>query len=294
MNPVKHIILLILIFPNCYQAFGQQSRFLLPPQIHEASGLIALNEDSLLWINDSGNDPVIFITDIKGKLVDSIYIKGIRNKDWEELSMDNKGNVIIGDIGNNCRCREDLRFYLWNLYSGELDSMLYSYQKGIWKENENGEIIPDMEGFYWYNDSLHLFSKGNIWAKEYEQVHYALLTNKKVQVAKALSFYTFAHKRVVTGAAIRKDGKEIAILAYTFRRFLGLIPYSKAEVYLYTDVHNHQIWTGKEQVIKLKPRIVPTQYEAIDYLDRDRIIVGSERTKAFKGQGKIIEIKRAK
>lgn len=274
--------------------FSQQKKFLLPPRIHEASGLVAINDDSLLWVNDSGNPPLIFMTDLRGRLLDSIHIEGAQNRDWEDLSWDRRGNIFIGDVGNNCHCREDLVVYRWNLFSHRLDSIAFAYDSVLAKNAFGSPEIPNLEGFYWSNDSLHLFTKGEIEKKNYGQIHAVLVPENGKQIAKALSYYPFAYKRVVTGAAIRGDGKEFALLTYTYGRILGLIPYSKAEIYLYDAqvAPQKMVWTGEKQRIKLKPRLGLAQFEAIDYLNPDRIVVGSEKTPLFKAQGRIVFIKR--
>src|SRR5688572_27521892 len=84
----------------------------------EFSGIVKSRSDkNVFWIqNDSGDQPRVFAIDSTGNFYQSaryrnyegISIAGATNVDWEDITMDNKGNLVIADVGNNYNDRKDL------------------------------------------------------------------------------------------------------------------------------------------------------------------------------------------
>ncbi|MFO0956282.1 MAG: hypothetical protein U0800_02315 [Isosphaeraceae bacterium] len=74
----------------------------LAPAIREASGIAASRRHpGIFWVhNDSGNPPEIFAIRRDGTLVRK-YRVGVPNIDWEDIAVDDRGHLYIGDIGNN-------------------------------------------------------------------------------------------------------------------------------------------------------------------------------------------------
>jgi hypothetical protein len=72
------------------------------PAIREASGLTrSRRHPGVFWvINDSGNAPALFAVQADGTLIRE-YAIDAPNVDWEELIVDDRGSIWIGDIGNN-------------------------------------------------------------------------------------------------------------------------------------------------------------------------------------------------
>ena len=80
-----------------------------------------MNADVFWTHNDSGDAARVFATDRDGKLIqpdwyggdyEGLKIKGAYNIDWEDIAIDNKGNLVIGAFGNNGNARRDLCLYL--------------------------------------------------------------------------------------------------------------------------------------------------------------------------------------
>ena len=46
-----------------------------------------------------------------GRLIAEFPVEGATNEDWEDITIDDAGNLYIGDIGNNKNERDDLRVY---------------------------------------------------------------------------------------------------------------------------------------------------------------------------------------
>jgi hypothetical protein len=74
--------------------------------IDESSGLAASRRsDTLLWThNDSGDDPLLFATDFKGRALARFFVVGAKARDWEDLAAGPGPagpSLYIGDIGDN-------------------------------------------------------------------------------------------------------------------------------------------------------------------------------------------------
>ena len=81
-----------------------------------------------LWLlNDSKNPPEIFRFDpVTQRLLETRRLP-VSNRDWEDLAADDRGNLYIGDVGNNRNARRDLRIYRYNPAAQTLDSILFRY-----------------------------------------------------------------------------------------------------------------------------------------------------------------------
>ena len=97
------------------------------PARDEVSGIVKDPRfDNVLWVHgDSGTKNRIYAINIDGELLpdeDSkgVKIKGVKNKDWEDLAIDEEGNIIIADIGNNCSCRKDQSLIIVNNPSSKM------------------------------------------------------------------------------------------------------------------------------------------------------------------------------
>ena len=76
----------------------------------ESSGLVRSRTwPGVFWThNDSGDDPRIFAIDGEGALLAEFELIGVENNDWEDIAIDDDGNLYVGDVGNNWNEREDL------------------------------------------------------------------------------------------------------------------------------------------------------------------------------------------
>ncbi len=85
--------------------------------LSESSGLTASTAaDDLLWsVNDSGNHPDLYAFDTTGASRGTWRLEGAENVDWEALDsfvLDGNPYLIIGDVGDNFRWRDDVTLYL--------------------------------------------------------------------------------------------------------------------------------------------------------------------------------------
>jgi hypothetical protein len=76
--------------------------------LEESSGLVAsINNPGYLWThNDSGNKAEVFLIDEHAKVKLTCTLKGIKNRDWEDITIGpgpepEKNYIYVGDIGDN-------------------------------------------------------------------------------------------------------------------------------------------------------------------------------------------------
>lgn len=252
-------------------------RFVLPPALEEVSGLYIDARDTVFWWhNDSGHRPVLYHTDAQGTMLDSVVLP-VRNKDWEDLAAAPDGRLFIGDFGNNCHCRDDLRIYIYERQTGRVDSLLFQYPDFPGTQPPMRWRNFDMEGFFYADDSLHLFSKAALRGKNYTTKHYVLPAAPGTYTAELRDSLVLP-KRVVTAAAMSPDGQEVALLAYRFRFLLKFFPSSAANVFLLSGYSGTDFLQGDVKKVRFWPYLIPTQFESLDYWNGETIYIASERT----------------
>jgi len=284
---------LLLFFPLILACSRERipRKIPLPDALNEVSGFYYGGADSLWWHNDSGHEPRLYRTDLEGNLLEDIHLAQIRNRDWEALAFDEQGHLYIGDFGNNANARRDLRIYRYHLGSGAIDSILFSYpdQERFPPPPEAANF--DMEAFFWYRDSLHLFSKNRLqYGNDYTK-HYVLPAAPGGYTAE-LRDSVYLKKRVVTGAAISPDGQAVVLVAYWFKPLFGFIPLTRTSVFLLEAYPDGRFLQGTMQKIRVPKGLAPTQYEAIDFVDPARVLLASERTVLFRQKARRIKLPR--
>ena len=107
-NNLSKNIVLIVSPPD----FSEGNRIALgtveDSNLKEISGIVAsVKNPGCFWVhNDSGDDARIFLINSIGKLVATVYLDRIDNRDWEDITIgpgpiDGETYIYIGDIGDN-------------------------------------------------------------------------------------------------------------------------------------------------------------------------------------------------
>ena len=182
-----------------FQMYGKINN----PKINESSGL-ALEKDSLFWTHNDDTDSSLYLISAKGNLKSKWPIP-FSNRDWEEVCKDRDQNLYVGDFGNNFELGRNLRVLKTSTIGRKIIGVIqFDYL------DEKGEIIQhDCEAMVHWGDSLYLFTKSKT---ERISIVYAIPDKPgryKVKEKQRLSIYG-----VVTAAALRPDGKELALLTY--------------------------------------------------------------------------------
>lgn len=248
------------------------------PDIKEGSALLKSKtyKDVFWTLNDSGNPAIIYPLNSKGEIIKPNWTKnykGIKildavNIDWEWMTLDDEGNIYIGDTGNNYNYRKDLAVYkisepnpYYAIESGIIAKYLIKYpdQKEFPPDENNFNF--DAEAGYFYNNALYIISKNrsNTLAKIYK---FSNLKPFEVNIGEIVS--TFNFESMVTDASLSEDKKYLAVLTYDY-------------IWLFErNEKDDNFFNGKNW----KKKISLGQCEGIAF-DGDKLIISNEEGKLF-------------
>ena len=179
---------LFLYGDNRFDAKGEQNptRYLKPSSvldaaiIPECSGIVkSRTYDDLYWVHsDSGHPPSIFPIRSDGTLVQpemgdtglsyrGIQLTDAENIDWEDITADGRGNLIIADTGNNRYNRDDLALLVFPEPNPYSDSVVTDIRRIPLRYPEEGRRNRrsgnrrsyDAEALFWLHGSLYLATK---------------------------------------------------------------------------------------------------------------------------------------
>mgnify|MGYP006302007921 CR=1 FL=1 len=293
---MKKITLYLLLLACANLLLAQEKlppRFKLASSLQEVSGLYRAATDSLWWHNDSGDTPRLFVSDRCGQIKQELTLSNARNQDWEDITADDAGNIYIGDFGNNANARQNLKIYRYHPASAKLDSILFQYPDQRQFPPPGKQANFDMEGFFWHQDSLHLFSKNRIGAGNYFTKHYVIAAQpgkQKVHLRDSI----YLKNRVVTAAAISPDRQAVALLTYHYKKVLGFIPGTPTTVYVLRNFEDNHFLQGTLYQQKVVDFMRPTQYESLDFVDNRSIYIASEQVRFLKPKVKLLKLKTRK
>ncbi|MBV6440225.1 MAG: hypothetical protein EPGJADBJ_01888 [Saprospiraceae bacterium] len=263
-------------------AFSQNKkiarRTALPAVLKEVSGMVRTPSGDLWLLNDSKNPPELFRFDpLSNRLLETRRLP-VANRDWEDLAADDRGNLYIGDVGNNRNARRDLRIYRYNPATQALDSILFHYPDQMaFAPADERDWNFNCEAMVFFRDSLHLFSKNSFKGNFYTK-HYVLPAQPGKYVAELRDSICLKN-RVVTGAALSRDGKTLALTGYIIGKNLGLLPYTKASVFYFTGFSGSNFLAGHQERKRLPKFLIARQYESVTQWEGDCWVVANEGRK---------------
>ena len=251
---LKKLLLLLFISTLSTVAYSQKKLAPLPDKIDESSALLCIGDSVFITLNDSGNNPELYVVNKKGEIINTSVIENAKNIDWEALATDGRDRLFIGDIGNNKNNRTDLCIYIVSLQQVLNDTSTWAEQL-TFSYPDQEEFPPDVEELYYdaeamiyRNDSLFIFTKNRTVPFDGKSKVYGLSLTQQHQVAVSyLPIYlekTNWLEDSVTDACLTDNT-------------LFLLTYSK--IYIFSVENNKYI---KKDVVELKRS---TQVEGICY-----------------------------
>lgn len=279
---MKKIILLfcITLLFNC-QNFGQLKVLTdLPKTLKEVSGIEIVAKSDLIWmINDGGNKPELYGLNKKGKIIKEIYIKA-KNHDWEDLASDEKGNIYIGDFGNNQNRRKNLSIIIveqneLDEKNAEVDEIEFEYPNQYKFPPKKKDLYFDTEGFFYFKKALYIFTKSRVKGNYGKTTMYKIPAKKGKYVAEIVDEFENCKDLEcwITSADISDDGKKVVLL-------------SQKKVLIFTDFKGDNFLSGKVKTIELKHR---SQKEGVTFKDNNTLLITDE--KAHGEGGNLYELK---
>jgi len=195
----------------------------------EPSGLVkSRNWEDVYWSNnDSGDGPRIFAVNKQGEIYptndgkkEGIRIPDAVNVDWEDITIDNHGHIIIGDVGNrSINNRRD--FCLYWVLEPHTDTNRISVLKKVfftYPDYPHYTELPaakrnfDCEGIFWANEKVYILTKNR---SDTHTSLYRLDSMKPFEVNTLTYLETLDIGGKTTAAAATPDGSKLVITTYT-------------------------------------------------------------------------------
>ena len=252
--------------------------------IDEASGLVMLESETLIHINDGGNPPCVFFTDISGNIIDLDCPEYLKNQDWEALAFGD--NVLfIGDIGNNNNKRRSMTIYRVgindSLELSDLGQIKISFAEQQSYPPADEDRNYDVEALVYHQGKLHLFTKNRTQPFDGYVYQYSFpAVEGEYKISRRDSFRTKTDGMLqnwITGADINPSGNILALIGYY-------------KVWLFTDFQGDKFFSGRQSSVIINDE---SQKEAICFRSDSTFLVTDERSLIFRG-GRIYEGKLAK
>src|SRR4051794_32613932 len=178
-------------------------------RITEASGIVASRKyPGIFWTHNDGSDGVLFAIHRDGSLVGCAEL-GVKVHDWEDIAIDEAGNLYISDTGDNDRSRKHAEIH--RLREPDPATLKLKNPKKIAVERSWRFEYPDepqnVESLFIWQDVAYLISKGPSGSPA--QLYRLDLKSEKPSAEK-LGFLPI--REPATAADISRDGKRVAVL----------------------------------------------------------------------------------
>ena len=262
---------LVFMLVSCTN-FGQLTLVTdLSKSLKEVSGNEMIANSNLIWmINDSGNKSEVFGVNQQGEIKKIVAVNA-QNHDWEDLASDEKGNVYIGDFGNNNQKRKTLTILkianqdLLNTDKVEVAKISFEYPKS----KKNKTVSYDVEAFFYHQNYFYIFTKSSAKKNFEKTILFKVPNMVGKHVAEFVSEYSFCnsmHCRI-TAADISKDGKKVVLLNHQ-------------AVFVLTNFKEDDFFSGQLQEPPLEHR---SQKEGVCFKDDYTLFITDEYSMSTKG-----------
>lgn len=279
MKKVLLLITSIFLLANCGNSAKNilNTVFNFPKKLKEISGLVYTSENEFYVVEDSNNENAIYVLNHKGKIKRTLTIQNINNNDWEDLTIDNKGNLYIGDFGNNKNQRKNFSIYKIannNLHNTSIKAS--SITEFDFPELENNKkLLFDAEGFFEYQNYFYIFTKNRSQNFDGTSYIYKIPNQAGFHQAQLIGKIKTCNDRIncaITSATISPDGKKIVLLSHN-------------KIWLIENFSSDKFDNGTLTEYKLHHN---SQKESVTFKDNDLLYIADERVK--KSGGKLYEV----
>lgn len=270
MKQVQFLLFIFFILQSC--ANHGQLTFIekIPKKLNENSGIVHYRDSTVWLIEDNGNTDNIYKVNFQGKIIKELEVKNAKNHDWEDLAKDKKGNLYIGDFGNNQNNRKNLTIYKLpnpekeNGTKIDAEEIRFNYPNQQSFPPVKSELLFDAEAFFHYNEHLYIFTKNRSKPFTGESFIYKVRDSKGSYTAEFLSkikIGTDSATCQITSADISPDGKKIVLLGY-------------GKLWVISNFKNDDFISGTIKEIDLELR---TQLESVCFKNNNTLLLSDER-----------------
>jgi len=206
-------------FPLQALRFLKPEGQIAPSLLTECSGLVqSLRYNGVFWAHgDGGSGAKIVPVTADGKLARGwsapVTIAGVRNHDWEDIALDEKGNLIIADVGNNSGRRKQLMLHFVKEPKPGMTSVSPWRTLRVHYEDQK-EASPDYdcEAVFSAGGRIYLLTKH----RSDKRTRLYRLEGESTGRSNPLRLVdSFEVGGMVTAADASPDGKRVAVLTYT-------------------------------------------------------------------------------
>ena len=264
----KRLIFLLLILWSCDT--GNLTTLVdLPLELSEVSGIAIDRPNNVIWmVNDSGNKPILYGINANSEISKRITIKA-KNRDWEDLTMDPRGNLYIGNFGNNDNdskqlsilkiAADSLRFNTDVIVPGVI-RFTYPEQKKFPPKKSKRHF--DCEAFFYYKEHLYLFTKSRSNKAKGRTNLYQLPAKQGNYKAKYLGSFTTCEDSGcwVTSADINAKADKMALLTET-------------SVFIFSDLNTENFFASPS---KQYPFTYNSQKESVAFKNDSTLYIADE------------------
>lgn len=261
----------LFIFISCSN-YGQLEVVTdLPSSLEEISGMATYNDSTVWALEDNGNKDEIYQINFKGEILKSLQIKNGDNDDWEDMAMDQAGNLYIADIGNNANARKNLVIYKLpnpTIETGDkIDAEQIEFNYPDQKEfpPKEDRLLYDAEALFHHENSLYIITKNRSKPFKGEAHIYSVPdTAGKYEATFVGSFIPCTDWKIcqITSIDISPKGDKVVVLSY-------------GKLFVFTEFTWNDFSKGKLQEIDLGAR---TQLESVCFLNDSTLLISDERS----------------
>lgn len=272
-------LLTVFVLLACQQnSDSLTTLYALPKKLKEASGIIYLPKNNLLWtLEDSGNANAIYGLNFEnGAIEKTVTIENTENIDWEDITKDKAGNLYIGDFGNNDNTRNDLCIYKIDKNSLDKESaspaykISFAYPEQKEFPPKKSELFYDVEGFFEYRNNFYLFTKNRSKGFDGTAFIYKVPNSEGFHQAQLVGEFKTCDNYnhcAITSAAISPDDSKVVILCHD-------------KIVAFDAFQGDAFLKGKRTDLSLNHF---SQKEAVCFRDNDVLVIADERTKKVGG-----------
>jgi len=264
--------------------------------INESSGLVASRQfnDRLYHINDSGDGPYFYVTDLAGNLIKKVQFQIDKPRDIEDITIgEYKGEpaLFLSDMGDNNETRPRISLYIvkelaqWPDQVELMDLVDLTYPDG----SHDAESVAYSEGHVFF------LTKKVDWQERraIDAGLYSIATSElekrpafdlnRIELIKRFSInlpyllYNYnLWGRIATGMDVHPDGSQFAILTYG-----AVLVVNKRIDQLTAEEANTKNWENKKDYMILRTPYTPQQ-EALAYsFEGNSLMFTTEYKKSF-------------
>jgi len=244
----------------------------LPDLVAESSGIEISGPNKIWTFNDSGGEPELYLVDTLGNLLRTLFVAGANNRDWEDITQDDKGNFFIGNIGNNTNANTDLTiFRIPNPDAVAADTIraeaiAFAYEDQVAFPPPEDSLNFDCEALMWYEDRLYLASKNRTMPFDGKTHLYRLPDTPGTYVAEKIGTFDTGGSTMlnfwITAGDISPDGSKLALL-------------SSDKIWVFYDFSGDNFFSGQNERIGLGNF---SQKEAIAWVTENDLYITDEQT----------------